>query len=126
VIRLFAAEPPQLLTPVAPTLSGSAGVGSRGATGSRAVATPPRPIRLTLTGARAGTRVVVRDRDAKVVWAGQLAPDQRQAIQATPPVKVRAQDAGAVQTSVDGVDRGTVGRVGEAATRLFRHAAATH
>jgi hypothetical protein len=124
VVRLFASEPAELLSPVAPTLNGSAGVDDDGAADSRAVAVPPKPLRLTLVGAQEGTRVVVRDRSGKVVWAGRLAPDQRQEIQATPPVKVRAEDAGAVEATVDGADRGAVGPLGDPATRTFRHPAA--
>jgi hypothetical protein len=125
VVRLFASEPAELLTPVSPTLSGSAGVAGSGSAGSSgALGALPSPVRLTLVGAQSGTRVVVRDRSGKVVWAGRLTAGERHSLRATPPVRVRAQDAGAVLATVDGTSTGPVGRPGAPATRTFRHPAA--
>jgi hypothetical protein len=122
VVRLFASEPAELLTPVSPTVS--AGTADGAGSDPGAVGPVPSPVRLTLEGARPGTRVVVRERSGKVVWAGRLAAGARHSVRATPPVRVRADDAGAVVATVDGTVAGPVGPAGQPGTRTFRHAAA--
>ena len=121
VIRLFATQPPEVLAPVAPSLNGSAGVGSGTASGTGQGAAPvtPKPLKVVLTGARAGSQVVVRDRNGKVVWAGEVALGEKRTVSATPPVKVKAANAGAVEVTAAGKDQGTLGLLGEAGTRTF-------
>ena len=119
VIRLFAAQPPENLQQPAPVLNGSAGVGNTAPSRAAAPAPTPKPIRVTLVGAQAGSRAVVRDRDGKVVWAGEIVLGERRTVTATPPVKVRAQDAGALEASVNGRDKGPVGALGQPGTRTF-------
>ncbi len=109
VIRLVATEPPQTLQNPAPAASGSAGV-SRAA--GAAPAPLPKPIRVTLLGARDGSRAVVRDRAEEVVWAGEVALGERRTVSATPPVRVRAQDGGALTVSVNGQARRVLGAPG--------------
>ena len=63
VIRLFAAQPPEMLQQPAPVLNGSAGVtGNAAPVRCRGAGAHAKPIRVTLVGAQAGSRVVVRDR----------------------------------------------------------------
>ena len=124
VIRLFAAQPQENLQELAPVLSGSAGVGNAAPAGAVAPAPTPKPIRVTLVGAHAGSGVVVRDRDGKVVWAGKIVLGERRTVSATPPVKVKAQDAGALDASVNGRDKGSLGTLGQPGTRTFVRPAA--
>jgi hypothetical protein len=126
VVRLFASEPPQLLQSPAPVLNGSAGVGSGPVHGSPGGAPAPTaaPIRLTLLGAHNGSTVVVRNGAGKVVWAGTIAVGEKRTFRAVPPVSVRARDAGALEASVNGHDKGSLGRLGEPGRRTFHGPAA--
>ena len=100
VVRLFAAEPPELLQNPAPVLNGSAGVdpghstngSASGSTGAPAPAA--KPIRVTLVGAQADTTVVVRDGSGEVVWAGEIVLGEKRVVKATPPVTVKAREPG--------------------------------
>ena len=129
VVRLFAAEPPELLQPPTPSLSGSAGVEPKGtdagAAGAGAAAAAPKPIRLTLVGAQDGSKVVVRDRSGEVVWAGEIVLGEKRTIKAVPPVKVKATDAGALEAQVNGKDKGSLGTLGESGRRTFHRPAST-
>ena len=119
VIRLFATEPPELLQNHAPALNGSAGVAGDGTTGSKAGVAPaatPKPIRVTLVGAQDASEVVVRDRSRKIVWAGEIVLGEKRTVRATPPVRVRATNAGALEVSVNGRDRGPLGEVSTSGT----------
>ena len=126
VVRLFAAEPPELLQPPTTSLSGSAGVEPKGTdagAGAAAAAPAPKPIRLTLVGAQDGSKVVVRDRSGEVVWAGEIVLGERRTIKAVPPVKVKATDAGALVAQVNGKDKGPLGTLGESGRRTFHRPA---
>ena len=128
VVRLFASEPPELLQSPAPVLNGSAGVGSSGTTTSGsgvAPASAAKPIRLTLVGAQDASKVVVRNGSGEVVWAGEIVLGEKRTIKAVPPVTVKAKDAGALEARVDGVDRGSLGELGQPGRRTF-HRPATH
>jgi hypothetical protein len=119
VVRFFADEPAPVLHTPAPVLNGSAGV-DREFDGLAAPNTAPKPVRFTLTATdTAGSRVVVRDGQGQIVYAGRLAPGERKRLDVAPPVKVRAGNAGAVRVRVDGKDRGAVGELGERARRTF-------
>jgi cytoskeletal protein RodZ len=119
VVRLFASEPPEVLQP-SPVLNGSAGVADLpGPRVARAPVPTPAPVRMTLTGVGSGSLVVVRDRTGKVVWAGELVAGHQRAVRATPPVRVQADDGGAVTVSVNGSDQGTVGASGVRGHRTF-------
>jgi cytoskeleton protein RodZ len=121
VVRLFASEPPEVLQSPAPVLNGSAGVGSGPApsSGSAAPAPAGKPVRLMLVGAQDSSRVVVRDRSGKVVWAGEIVLGERRTVRAVPPVRVRAQDAGAIEVRVNGKEKGPLGELGEPGHRTF-------
>jgi hypothetical protein len=122
VVRLFASEPPELLQSPAPALNGSAGVDSGPAPSSAGAAPAPaaKPIRLTVVGAQDGSRVVVRDKAGKVVWAGEIVLGEKRTIRATPPVRVHAKDAGAIEVQVNGKDKGPLGELGEPGRRTFQ------
>jgi cytoskeletal protein RodZ len=124
VVRLFAAEPAELLQNPTPVLNGSAGVGAAGT--GRAVAPAPaaQPIRLTLVGAQAGSKgVVVRNGSGEVVWAGEIVLGEKRTVEAVPPVKVTARDAGALEARVNGKDRGSLGELGQPGRRTFHRPA---
>ncbi len=112
VIRLFASEPQEVLQPSTPVLNGSAGVAPK-PDGGAAVLAAPKPMHVTLVGAHDGSQVVVRDRNGKVVWAGEIVLGEKRMVQALPPVKVQAKVGGAIEAYVKGQDRGSVGVTGQ-------------
>lgn len=116
VVRLFAAEPPERLQSPVPSLDGSAGVDSAGASS----ASEAGSVSVALQGAGAGSPVVVRDRSGRVVWQGRLAQGEQRTLRVAPPADVRAEDAGGVQVSVDGQDQGTLGATGEPGRRVLQ------
>ena len=117
VIRLFATQPPEVLQPTTPVLNGSAGVD--GGSGQGAAPVLPNPLKVTLVGAQDGSQVVVRDRAGKVVWAGEVVLGEKRTVSATPPVKVKAANGGAIEVTVAGKDQGSLGLLGEPGTRTF-------
>jgi hypothetical protein len=120
VVRFFAAEPAPVIHSPAPVLNGSAGV-DREFDGLAAPNTAPKPLRITLVAAEAGSRVVVRDGEGRIVYAGRLVLGERKKLEIVPPVKIRARNAGAVEVRVRGKDRGTVGQqLGEPGRRTIR------
>ncbi len=118
VVRLFASQPTEVLQPATPVLNGSAGVA-----GDQSPKPPPapapKPVDVTIAGVQDSSQVVVRDRAGKVVWAGAVTVGEKRSLQVTPPVKVQAQNAGALQVTVNGTDRGALGVLGQPATRTF-------
>ncbi|CAN5700080.1 hypothetical protein BH10ACT10_BH10ACT10_02680 [soil metagenome] len=126
VVRLFAAQPPELLQNPAPVLNGSAGVDSGPTTAGAGSAPAPagKPIRVTLVGAQADTKVVVRNGAGEVVWAGEIVLGEKRVVKATPPVTVRAKNAGALETQVNGKDRGPLGELGQPGKHTFHRPAA--
>jgi hypothetical protein len=122
LVRLFATEPPQLIDDSAPVLNGSAGVDQ--AFPSAADAKPAsRPLPIMLVATQAGSHVVVRNADGKVVFAGDLIVGERKSLKVDPPVRVRARNSGAVEVRVKGRDRGPVGALGEPGRRTFHRPA---
>jgi hypothetical protein len=122
VMRLFAAEPPERLQSPVPSLDGSAAVDGGGGAGAAGVALSSGSVAVALLGTQDGSPVIVRDRSGRVVWEGRLEPGQRRTLRVAPPVDVRAEDAGAVQVSVDGRDQGVLGEPGQPGTRVFQRA----
>jgi helix-turn-helix protein len=117
VLRLFASAPQEVLQPSTPVLNGSAGVDGGSAAkqdGGAAVLAAPKPMHVTLVGAQDGSQVVVRDRNGKVVWAGEIVLGEKRTVQALPPVKVEAKVGGVIEAYVKGRDRGAVGAAGQA------------
>ena len=74
---------------------------------------------MTVTASHAGTRVVVRDRTQKVLWSGDLALGKHRTIVGLAPFKVTADNAGAVEISVKGKPKGTIGTAGQKGTKTF-------
>ena len=119
LVRLFATEPPELIQSPTPVLNGSAGVGD---TYPEAVPAAKRPVPVAVR-ATAGSRVVVRNGEGRIVWAGRLDAGERKAVRVAPPVRVQASNAGAVGVRVSGERRGTVGEPGEPGRRTFTRSA---
>jgi cytoskeletal protein RodZ len=116
-VRLFASEPPEVLQSPAP-LPGAAAAPP--VTGSQPAPAPTAtPVRVRVVAAQAGSRVLVRDRTGKVVWAGDLLLGEQRTLRVVPPVRIRAEDAGAVEVTVNGQDQGAVGPVGRPGHRAF-------
>jgi cytoskeleton protein RodZ len=118
VVRLVATEPPELLQNPAPVLNGSAGL-ARAFPGAGHVGPLVKPLPVTLVATGGGTRVVVRDAERKVVYAGAMVLGEKKSLKVTPPVRVHAGDAGAIDVRVNGQDRGTVGEPGKPGTRTL-------
>ncbi|MFL6023531.1 MAG: RodZ domain-containing protein [Marmoricola sp.] len=114
--RLFAGDPQQLT--VAPDASSQ----TAGLAANQKPITSPlmKTTTMTVTAAHAGTRVVVRDRTQKVLWSGDLALGKHRTIVGVAPFKVTADNAGAVEVSVKGKPKGTIGTAGTKGTRSFR------
>lgn len=122
LVRLFATEPPQLIEDSTPVLNGSAGVDQ--AFPSAAHAKPAgRPLPIMLVATQAGSHVVVRNGDGKVVFTGDLIVGERKSLKVDPPVRVQARNSGAVEVRVKGRDRGPVGALGEPGRRTFHRPA---
>ncbi|HET6653374.1 MAG TPA: helix-turn-helix domain-containing protein [Nocardioides sp.] len=127
VVRLFATETPNpddaLLPTPAPALNGSAGVDQEFPQAAGAArATGPR-LPITLVATQAGSRVVVRGGDGKVVYAGPMVIGERKSLKVDPPVRVQARNAGAIEVQVRGKDRGPVGELGTPGRRTFHRPA---
>jgi hypothetical protein len=90
--------------------------GSGGPNHATAVAAKPVPLVLTATGG--GARVVVRNGVGKVVFAGDLAYGQTQALQVSPPIRIQSTD-GSVRVTVAGQDRGRMGPAGRPASSSY-------
>jgi cytoskeleton protein RodZ len=119
VVRLFAAEPAEIVDTTAPVLNGSAGVGD-----SPVVPAPAgpavEPLEVRLTATQVDTVAQVRDGNGEVVFRGPLVLGERRTVQAAPPVRVRAVDGSSIEVTVNGKDRGPLGTVvGEPARRTF-------
>jgi cytoskeleton protein RodZ len=118
VVRLFAGEPAELVQSPAPVLNGSAGIGN-GYADANDPAPVTEPLPIMLTAAFADTVVVVRDGDGKIAFSGELVLGEKKRLEVSPPVKVRAEDAGAIEVSVHGRDRGVLGELGQPGRRTF-------
>lgn len=114
--RLVAGDPEQL-TAAPPSSSESAGLA-----GNRQPITSPlmRTTPMTVTAEHAGAHVVVRDRTGRILWSGDLPMGKHRKVVGLAPFKVEADNAGAVEVTVDGQARGTLGTAGEAASKRFR------
>ena len=117
VVRLFATEPPELLQSPAPVLNGSAGVGHTYP--EAAPVAVGKPVHVSLVAVGAGSRVVVRNGDERVVFAGPIEQGRTKTLKVMPPVRVRADDGGAVTVRVNGKNRGAVGEPGKPGARTL-------
>jgi cytoskeleton protein RodZ len=102
---------PATVSPSSPSLAdGSAGLTS----GGQAAA----PVPVVLSAAGGGAHVVVRDGTGKVVFTGSLAFGQSRTLSVSPPVRIQTTD-GSLEVSVDGQDRGAIGKTGQPAQDVF-------
>lgn len=113
--RMFAGDP-EKLTAAPDGTSQTAGL----AANQKPITSPlMKTTTMTVTAAHAGTRVVVRDRTQKVLWSGDLALGKHRTIVGLAPFKVTADNAGAVEVSVKGKPKGTIGTAGTKGTKVF-------
>lgn len=104
-------DSPAAVSPSSPSLAdGSAGLSSGGQQAT--------PVPVVLTAAGGGAHVVVRDGSGKVAFTGSLAFGQSKTLQVSPPVRIQSTD-GSLEVSVDGQDRGAIGKTGEPAQDVF-------
>ena len=112
--RIFSDTPQELVSP-APEVVDAAGL---------AAGSTPKPPKSTLaplriTAAETTPQVVVRDRDGRILWAGELRKGQDQQVIGMAPFEVTASNGKAVKVSLLGKSRGTVGSGQAAASRTF-------
>ncbi|HET7358303.1 MAG TPA: RodZ domain-containing protein [Nocardioidaceae bacterium] len=115
LVRLFAGTPQEHLVP-APTVQPAAAAKNAYPQSAAPVAVP---MRVSLVAVRSTGTVVVRDGQGRIRFSGTLDPGQPKHLRVTPPVHVRAADAGAVDVLVRGRDLGSVGADGRPGHRTF-------
>ena len=115
VAKYFAAGTTPSVNNVTPPQN-SSGLGSPGA-GNQPIHRPPAPakafVRLTATGGE--SRVVVKDANKKVVFAGLLTDGTSKRIRAVGPLHVMAVDGGTVRLNIKGKGLGLMGTPGQRA-----------
>ena len=113
--RIFAGDP-EHLTAAPDSSSQTAGL----AANSKPITSPlMRTTKITVTAAHAGARVVVRDRTHKVLWVGDLKLGRHRTVVGLAPFRVTADNAGAVEISIKGKPKGTIGTAGTTGTKSF-------
>jgi hypothetical protein len=115
VARLVAGDPEQVAVP-----SVSQG-DSAGLAANRQPITSPlmKTTAMTVTAAHAGAHVVVKDRTDRVLWSGDLRMTHHRKVVGLAPFTVESDNAGAIEVTVAGQPRGTLGTAGEAASKRF-------
>ena len=119
VVRLFAGTPAELIQNPVPVLNGSAGV-ENVYPGAGLIVPTAKPLPITLIAAYGDTRVVVRNAEGRIVFSAEMVLGEKKRLQVVPPVRVRAEDAGALEVMVKSKDRGVLGVLGEPGGRTFR------
>jgi cytoskeleton protein RodZ len=116
VARLLSGDPGEVAVPP-PSTGDSAGLAA-----NRQPITSPlmKTTPMTVTAAHAGAHVVVKDRTGRVLWSGDLRMTHHRKIVGLAPFRVETDNAGAIEVSVDGDPRGTVGTPGEAGAKRFQ------
>jgi hypothetical protein len=122
VVRLFAGEPAEIIQEPAPVLNGSAGLSSADAWRPDSGKAVAKAVPLTLVAAQADSNVVVRDGSGAVVFSGEMVLGEKKRLTVTPPIRVRADDGGAIEVQVQGKDRGPLGVLGQPGRRTFNPA----
>ncbi|RNL79767.1 RodZ domain-containing protein [Nocardioides marmorisolisilvae] len=113
--RLFAGDP-EHLTAAPDGSSQTAGL----AANQKPITSPlMKTTEMTVSAAHAPAHVVVRDRTHKVLWSGDLGLGKARKIVGLAPFKVTADNAGAVEITVRGKARGTVGTAGVKGSKSF-------
>jgi hypothetical protein len=75
---------------------------------------------MTVTAAHAGAHVVVRDRTDRILWSGDLRMTTHRQVVGLAPFKVESDNAGAIEVTVNGEARGTLGTAGQAGSKRFQ------
>lgn len=94
-----------------PVLNGSGGPNNQGV-----AAAPKVPVVISAPGS--GARVIVRDGQGSVVFSGDIAFGGSKALSVSPPIRVQATD-GTVTVTVDGDQRGPLGKAGAPGSGTF-------
>lgn len=113
VARLLTGSPEQVAAP--------SGDSTAGLAANRQPITSPlmRTTRMKVTAAHAGAHVVVKDRTGRVLWSGDLRMGQHRQVVGLAPFRVESDNGGAVEVTVAGKTRGTVGTAGQAGSKKF-------
>lgn len=114
--RLVSGDPDQHLA-APPASSETAGLAA-----NREPITSPlmKTTPMTVKAAFARAHVVVRDRTGRILWSGDLGMGKQRRVVGLAPFKVEADNAGAVEVTVKGDPRGTVGTAGQPGSKRFR------
>lgn len=75
---------------------------------------------MTVKAAFAAAHVVVRDRTGRILWSGDLGMGKQRRVVGLAPFKVESDNAGAVEVTVKGEARGTLGTAGQPGSKRFR------
>jgi len=119
VVRLFAGTPAELIQNPAPVLNGSAGV-ENAYPGAGLIVPAAKPLPITLIAAYGDTKVLVRNAEGRIVFSAEMVLGEKKRLDVVPPVRVRADDAGALEVMVKSKDKGVLGVLGEPGRRTFR------
>jgi hypothetical protein len=113
--RLVAGDPEQVAVPQI-SHGDSAGLAAK-----RQPITSPlmKTTAMTVTAAHAGAHVVVKDRTDRVLWSGDLPMTHHRKVVGLAPFTVESDNAGAIEVTVAGHPRGTLGTAGEPASKRF-------
>jgi cytoskeleton protein RodZ len=113
--RLVAGDPEQVAVPQL-----SQGEAAGLAANRQPISSPlMKTTAMTVTAAHAGAHVVVKDRTDRVLWSGDLRMTHKRKIVGLAPFRVETDNAGAIEVTVDGDPRGTVGTAGQAGAKRF-------
>nr|WP_246280044.1 RodZ domain-containing protein [Nocardioides daedukensis] len=112
IARLAMDSPVEIQNP-APILNGSDGPNQ----------TAPMSENVTLkVSSTSSTQLEVRDGNKKVVFDDSVDYGEVHRIDVLPPVRVTAEDAGAIEVEIDGEPRGSLGQDGKEASKSYRAA----
>lgn len=114
--RLVSGDPEQHLA-APPASSETAGLAA-----NREPITSPlmKTTPMTVKAAFARAHVVVRDRTGRILWSGDLGMGKQRRVVGLAPFKVESDNAGAVEVTVKGEPRGTLGTAGQPGSKRFR------
>lgn len=114
--RLVSGDPEQHLA-APPASSESAGLAA-----NRQPITSPlmKTTPMTVKASFARAHVVVRDRTGRILWSGDLGMGKQRRVVGLAPFKVESDNAGAVEVTVKGEARGTLGTAGQPGSKRFR------
>lgn len=114
--RLVSGDPEQHLA-APPASSETAGLAA-----NREPITSPlmKTTPMTVKASFARAHVVVRDRTGRILWSGDLGMGKQRRVVGLAPFKVESDNAGAVEVTVKGKPRGTLGTAGQPGSKRFR------